>query len=100
MLATIPRYEPFTAYSRWLAAQGVDFREIAGNDGEILVSLLVPSGWMSSAPGAHPVRAADPHPARTEAGRAGGSRRRSWPRLLRSFGEKRGGVVVEHIYDF
>ena len=36
VLATIPRYEPFTAYSRWLAAQGVDFREIAGNDGEIL----------------------------------------------------------------
>ena len=31
-------------------AQGVDFREIAGNDGEILVSLLVPNGWMSSAP--------------------------------------------------
>jgi hypothetical protein len=48
VLATIPRYEPFTAYSRWLAGQGIDFREIAGNDGEVLVSVLVPSGWMSS----------------------------------------------------
>ena len=35
VLATIPRYEPFTAYSRWLAGQGIDFREIAGNDGEV-----------------------------------------------------------------
>jgi len=44
VLATIPRYEGFTAYSRWLASQGIDFREIAGNDGEIVVSLLQPAG--------------------------------------------------------
>ncbi|HEY8974391.1 MAG TPA: hypothetical protein VIN75_09250 [Burkholderiaceae bacterium] len=44
-LATIPRYEGFTTYSRWLADNHVDFREIAGNDSEILVSLLVPIHW-------------------------------------------------------
>jgi hypothetical protein len=41
-LATIPRYEAFTTYSRWLAAQGFNFREIAGNRGDIVVSLRVP----------------------------------------------------------
>jgi hypothetical protein len=43
-LATIPRYEGFTIYGRWLAAQGIDFLRVAGNDGEILVSELVPDG--------------------------------------------------------
>lgn len=42
VLATIPRYEGFTAYSRWLAAQGIDFVSVAGNEGEVLVSELVP----------------------------------------------------------
>ena len=43
-LATIPRYEGFTTYARWLADNRVDFRQIAGNDGEVLVSLQVPVG--------------------------------------------------------
>ncbi|HEY4079527.1 MAG TPA: hypothetical protein VGM81_02430 [Burkholderiaceae bacterium] len=42
VLATIPRYEGFSSYSRWLAGQGIDFKEIAGNDGEVLVSEWVP----------------------------------------------------------
>jgi hypothetical protein len=45
VLATVPRYEGFTAYGRWLAAQGVDFVEIAGNRGDVVVSVLVPEGW-------------------------------------------------------
>jgi hypothetical protein len=47
VLATIPRYEAFTAYMRWLAAQGIEVSEIAGNRGDIVVSLLVPDGWQS-----------------------------------------------------
>ena len=47
-LATIPRYEGFTTYARWLADNRVDFRQIAGNDGEVLVSLQVPVGWRPS----------------------------------------------------
>ena len=49
VLATIPRYEGFTTYSRWLAANHVDFREIAGNDGDVLASLLVPADWQPEA---------------------------------------------------
>jgi hypothetical protein len=45
VLATVPRYEGFTAYSRWLAAQGLDFVEIAGNKSDVVVSMLVPDGW-------------------------------------------------------
>lgn len=45
ILATIPRYEGFTTYSRWLASRGVDFLGVAGNDGEIVVSELVPAAW-------------------------------------------------------
>ena len=99
VVATLPRYEAFTAYSRWLAAQGIDFREIAGNDGEILVSLLVPSGWMSSAP----ARTLFEQPILTRPGQKRvviAIRVPQLTALLRSFAEKRGGVVVEHIYDF
>jgi len=99
VLATLPRYEPFTAYSRWLAAQGIDFREIAGNDGEIVVSLLVPSGWTISAP----ARTLFEQPILTRPGQKRvvlAVRVAQLNGLLRSFGEKRGGVVVEHIYDF
>ena len=99
VLATIPRYEPFTAYSRWLANQGIDFREIAGNDGEVLVSVLVPSAWMISAPS----RILFEQPILTRPGQKRvvlAIRVNQLAALLRSFSEKRGGVVVEHIYDF
>jgi len=49
VLATIPRYEGFTTYARWLAANRVDFREIAGNDGDVLVSLIAPAAWQPAA---------------------------------------------------
>jgi hypothetical protein len=99
IVATLPRYEPFTAYSRWVAGQGVDFREIAGNDGEILVSVLVPSGWMSPAP----ARTLFEQPILTRPGQKRvvlAVRVPQLAALLRSFGEKRAGVVVEHVYDF
>jgi hypothetical protein len=43
VLATVPRYAAFTDYARALARAGVEFREIAGNDTEILVSFIVPT---------------------------------------------------------
>ncbi|MCE9661174.1 MAG: hypothetical protein K8R60_21810 [Burkholderiales bacterium] len=99
VLATIPRYEAFTAYSRWLAGQGIDFREIAGNDGEVLVSVIVPAAWMSSGPG----RTLFEQPIITRPGQKRvvlAVRVNQLATLLRSWGEKRGGVLVEHIYDF
>lgn len=98
VLAAIPRYEPFTTYSRWLANQGIDFREIAGNDGEVLVSVIAPSGWSTSAPS----RLLFEQPIITRPGTKRvvlAIRVNLLASMLRSLGEKR-GVVVEHIYDF
>ncbi len=44
-LVAIPRYEAFMNYARHLAEQGMDFREIAGNQSVILVSLLGEQNW-------------------------------------------------------
>jgi hypothetical protein len=43
-LLALPRYEPFTAAVMRLAAEGVRFVEIAGNE-RILATLVVPAGW-------------------------------------------------------
>lgn len=45
VLATVPRYDAFMRYADALAAQGARFREIAGNHGLVLVSLLAPDDW-------------------------------------------------------
>ena len=49
VLALVPRYEAFKVYASTLARQGVQFREIAGNSGVILVSALVPREWQAGA---------------------------------------------------
>jgi len=98
VLATIPRYEGFTTYARWLAANHADFREIAGNDGDVLVSLLVPAAWQ---PGAGQ-RVLFEQPMLTTPGR-----KRSVVALpiaqlgvlLRSV-DRQPGLQLEHIYDF
>ena len=43
--AVLPRYQPFTERANELANQGVRFAEIAGNRGDILVSVLAPTTW-------------------------------------------------------
>jgi hypothetical protein len=100
VLATIPRYEGFTAYSRWLAGQGIDFREIAGNRGVVVVSLLVPASWSQPEPQAR-VLFVQPILTRpgtvrvvlaTPIGRLGG--------LLRQVESGLGGSAIEHVYDF
>jgi hypothetical protein len=42
VLASFPRYQPFTDYAAKLAAKGVNFIEIAGNRNAILVGAIVP----------------------------------------------------------
>ena len=49
-LLTVPRYEAFMGYAQAMAAQGVNFSEIAGNDSFILVSLLAPGDWEPASP--------------------------------------------------
>jgi len=41
----VPRYQAFMQYADALAAQGLQFHEVAGNRGPILVSVLVPDDW-------------------------------------------------------
>lgn len=98
VLATLPRYEAFTHYSLWLAAQGVDFIEIAGNRGDILVSVLV-----SGAAAAPAGRVLFEQPIITQPGR-----RRivfatpiaNLAHELRRAQAAPGQVSVEHVYDF
>lgn len=44
-LVTVPRYEAFMTYAQSLAMQGVDFKEVAGNDSIMLVSLIGQAAW-------------------------------------------------------
>jgi len=46
-MALLPRYQGFTDASLQLAKGGIDFVEIAGNRGVILVSAIVPVQWHS-----------------------------------------------------
>src|SRR5262249_14674208 len=45
VLAQVPRYQAFTAYSQALACAGVNFVEIAGNRDVILISAIVPADY-------------------------------------------------------
>jgi len=97
-LATIPRYEGFTTHARWLAANRVDFREIAGNDGEVLASLLVPAGWRPG-PG---TRVLFEQPILTQPGRQRSVIALPVARLgglLREV-DRPPALQVEHVYDF
>jgi len=98
VLATVPRYEAFTTYARWLAEQRIDFREVAGNDGEILASVLAPADWR---PGAGP-RVLFVQPLLTQPGR----RRTVMAVPIAQLGEqlrelaRQPALRVEHLYDF
>ena len=46
VILTVPRYEAFTSYAQALASQGINFKEIAGNNTFILVSLVTPDSWV------------------------------------------------------
>ncbi len=52
-VVTVPRYHAFTAYAQALAQQGLAFREIAGNRGSIVASIIELS---HAAPPATPLR--------------------------------------------
>jgi len=54
-LITLPRYEAFTKCALAAARNGVDFEEIAGNRGDILVTILLPMSSTAWAPGMDPV---------------------------------------------
>lgn len=96
-LASIPRYEGFKTYSLWIAAQGIDFREVAGNDGEIVLSLLVPDTWH-----ARGVRPLFEQPVLTRPGTRRAVVATTVPQLAGVLRQAltSPGVVVEHVYDY
>jgi len=98
VLATLPRYEGFTTVSRRLADAGADFREVAGNDGEIVVSLLAPAGWQPRAPS----RTLFDQPVITVPGRQRtvlATPVSNLGALLRE-ADRQPALQVEHVYDF
>jgi hypothetical protein len=98
VLATVPRYEAFTDYSRWLAAQRVSFRAIAGNDGEIAISLWASHDWRPGLGG----RLLFEQPILTMPGRKRVVLAVPIARLsevLREF-DSQPELAVEHVYDF
>jgi len=98
VLATIPRYEGFTTYASWLARQGLDFREVAGNDGEIQLSVLARQDWQPDAN----ARVLFEQPILTEPGQKRSVIAvpiSSLGALLRRLQAQR-GVSVEHVFDF
>lgn len=50
-IATLPRYEPFGRQMQAIAREGAELREVAGNRGPILVSVIVPRGGSARVPG-------------------------------------------------
>jgi len=96
-LHMVPRYEAFMPAAQALAAQGLNFREIAGNRGGILVSLWLRDG--ASAPGL--TATLFEQPVLTEPGM-----RRvvaavpvdQLAELLRQW--QSAGIKLEHVYDY
>ncbi len=98
--ATIPRYEAFTRYSLWLAANGIEFKEIAGNSGDVVVSVLAGNNW---SPQANAVRVLFAQPIITQPGRRRFVLAMPVPELsnqLRAIGQESNSISVEHVYDF
>ena len=95
--ATIPRYEGFTAYAQWIAAQQIGFREIAGNEGEIVVSLLAPVAW---SPATDPVRVLFEQPMLTQPEHRRVVLAVPVAQLAGLLREASSEVQVEHVYDF
>jgi hypothetical protein len=97
-LVTVPRYEAFMTYAQALAAQGLDFREIAGNRSIILVSLIGAQDWH---PSAGIEKELLEQPILTEPGRKRVVATARVPQLGAALREwAAAGVQVEHLFDY
>lgn len=98
VLATIPRYDAFTAYAQALAAQGVDFREVAGNRSIMLVSLVGDQQWQ---PRTGIAKRLLEQPILTQPGRKRVVATADVQQLAAALREwQRAGVQVEHLFDY
>ena len=100
VLTTLPRYDAFTICSRWVAGQGITFREIAGNRGDIVVSLLVPDAWAGVAA---PSRTLFAQPILTRPGTQRvvlATQVDQLAALLKQAEAQLGAAAIEHVYDY
>jgi hypothetical protein len=98
VLATLPRYEPFTREALALAGRGVRFREIAGNRTVILVSVLAQEEWVPERAAGKPLFA---QPVLTEPGLQRVALVVPVADLSAMLnGLRRGGVRPEHVFDY
>lgn len=96
-IAGIPRYQEFTAVASALAAQGVQFVDIAGNS-QILLSLLAPQDWRYAGDDAQLLFST---PILTDPKRQRMVMRCDVPTLVRVLNALAGsGAMVEHVYDY
>ena len=98
VLVTVPRYRAFMAYAQALAGQGLAFREIAGNRGPIVASVIVRSDTAASKA---PLRTLFIQPVLTQPGWERRVVALPVPELATQLRRWRAGdVQVEHLYDF
>jgi hypothetical protein len=98
-LINLPRYAEFTSHALALARRGRDFVAIAGNEGDILTSVLVPAGMEVSDTAARKVLFVQPLLTQPTVKRLGlVCKVADLRRLLMEFAES--PYVIEHIYDF
>jgi hypothetical protein len=98
--ADLPRYKAFTGAAAALAREGVRFRKIAGNDGEIALTVIAPSDWRP--PAGASCRELFAQPILTVPGRQRVMVVTTVPELAGTLVELTGsaGVVVEHVFDY
>lgn len=97
-LLLLPRYEAFHPAVSALVQQGVEFREIAGNNSAILVTVLAPAAWK---PVSTDFRLVFTQPIITQPGiqRVALVTPVGWLDRTVRFIQKE-GVTIEHIYDY
>jgi hypothetical protein len=95
VLVRLPRYQAFTRHAEALARADVNFLEIAGNRGPILVSALVPTGYDDA--GLHVVMK---QPILTRPGTERIVFTVAVPELAKTIAELGPSVQVEHVYDY
>jgi hypothetical protein len=98
VLMTVPRYRAFMAYAQALAAQGTTFREIAGNRGVIVASVIERADAM---PPSAPLRRLFVQPILTQRGWERRVIAVPVPELAAQLRRWRAAdVQVEHLYDY
>jgi hypothetical protein len=96
-LVSFPRYQAFSPTAQQAAAQGVSFREIAGNHEDLLLSVLTSDTWKPSTGG----RVLFEQPVLTQPGRKRFAIVVKVPELSAALNAlQKDGVELEHIYDY